>query len=87
VVKVGTSNQDRTISLKAAVHSCMNKNMIILVSSDNTMPVAGKASPTYSCWGELHINRPVPKHIILCVAGGTFAAWGGGHNTTNTRPN
>jgi hypothetical protein len=25
VAKVGTSNQDRTISLKAAVHSCINK--------------------------------------------------------------
>jgi hypothetical protein len=25
VVKIGTSNQDRTISLKAAVRSCINK--------------------------------------------------------------
>jgi hypothetical protein len=26
VAKVGMSNQDRTISLKAAVHSCIKKN-------------------------------------------------------------
>jgi hypothetical protein len=30
VAKVGTSNQDRTISLKAAVRSCINKPVFIL---------------------------------------------------------
>ena len=32
MVKVGTSNQDRTISLKAAVRSCINKKNFILVT-------------------------------------------------------
>jgi len=30
VAKAGTSNQDRTISLKAAVRSCINKQIHIL---------------------------------------------------------
>jgi len=29
VAKVGTSNQDRTISLKAAVRSCVNKHLLL----------------------------------------------------------
>jgi len=31
VAKVGTSNQDRTISLKAAVRSCINKLVFFVV--------------------------------------------------------
>jgi len=50
VAKVGTSNQDRTISLKAAVRSCINKQDHVMDSKCRTAGVFPHivSSPTKS---------------------------------------
>jgi hypothetical protein len=62
VTKVGTSNQDRTISLKAAVRSCINKHWLCMTGSAAILVTVDVICKTY-----IHLQSrvyPVIERIL-----------------------